>query len=34
MEYKKSMIIIILAIFLFAMATASAADLNDTAVAV
>ena len=34
MRYKKHMIILLAAIFLFAMATASAADLNDTAVAV
>ena len=34
MRYKKHMIILLAAIFLFAMATASAADSNDTAVAV
>ena len=34
MRYKKHMIILLAAIFLFAMAIASAADLNDTAVAV
>ena len=34
MRYKKHMIILLATIFLFAMATASAADSNDTAVAV
>ena len=33
MRYKKHMIILLATIFLFAMATASAADSNDTAVA-
>ena len=33
MKYKKSIIILAMAIFLFAIATASASDVNDTIVA-